>query len=487
MSEVFISYAHADDEPFSEGTAGWVTAFADRLRKSLSMRKGGGRIKVWMDHRLEPEKQVDSALAERVTGSACFIAVLSPRYLESKWCLKEIETFVQHTGEDGERVFLVELAPTSRDDWPRGVRSLSARQFWTQGFDDPAAIPLGWPVADPAGDRPYWRALNELSHFVSERLQTAKAEVQDESSPCIWLAEPTDHVLESWERLAGSLRQQGYRVLPAAPGLYPVTSEKEYLAAVEADVAAADALVQLFGPHPGRRPAWSELPFTLLQAEAARAATAARPHAYSVWRAPDVKLEDVANPAYAQLLTGAATGGLEDFQRHVLSRIAPKVTSVQASPASPPVLATSTDQLSICVSADGPDRELGQRVRDMLFTLGVDASLAPEPAPDQPPARWRQDYEAVLGESHGLVIVYGSTPPSWVQAQVQSARKLLARTRRGVWGALLDGPPGQQPDHGVRSHNVVLLDCRGGIAPEPLAHFLSLLRSAGSADGVAHA
>ena len=122
----------------------------------------------------------------------------------------------------------------------------------------------------------------------------------------------------------------------------------------------------------------------------------------------------------------------------------------------------------------------------MLFTLGVDANLAPEPAPDQPPAQWRQDYEAVLGESHGLVIVYGSTPPSWVQAQVQSARKLLARTRRGIWGALLDCPPGQQPDHGVRSHNVVMLDCRGGIAPEPLAHFLTLLRSAGSTDGVVH-
>ena len=57
MADVFISYAHADDEPFSEGTAGWVTAFADRLRKSLSMRKGGGQIKVWIDHRSNPRSR----------------------------------------------------------------------------------------------------------------------------------------------------------------------------------------------------------------------------------------------------------------------------------------------------------------------------------------------------------------------------------------------------------------------------------------------
>jgi hypothetical protein len=51
---------------------------------------------------------------------------------------------------------------------------------------------------------------------------------------------------------------------------------------------------------------------------------------------------------------------------------------------------------------------------------------------------------------------------------------------------LLDGPPGQQPDHGVRSHNLMMLDCRTGIAPDPLARFLTTLRSGSPAAG-AHA
>ena len=487
MSEVFVSYAHADDLPFAEGTPGWVTALADRLEKSLMMRRGGSRVAVWIDHRLEPEKQVDGALRDRVRRAECFVAVLSPRYLESPWCRKELDAFIAHAGEQGERVFLLEMSPTSRDEWPRGIRNISARKFWAQGFDDPTAMPLGWPVADPAQDRPYWRALNELSHFVSARLQAAGAATRDDNTRCVWIADPTDHVLESWERLAGALRQQGYTVRPSAPGEYPTAREDDYRAALDADLTAADTFVQLLGPHPGRRPSWSELPYTMLQAAAARATSANRSQAFSLWRSPDIQLETITNPEYAQLLTGAAAGGLEDFQRHVLSRLAPKpvIDTVSLAIAAPDT--ATMGALSICVSADGPDRELGQRVRDMLFTLGADVSLTPEPAPDQPPSQWRQDYETILGASHGVVIIYGSTPPSWVQAQVQASRKLLARTRRGVWGALLDGPPGGQPDHGVRSHNVVLLDCRTGVAPEPLKRFLDTLRSGGTEASAAHA
>jgi hypothetical protein len=486
MPEVFVSYAHADDQPFAEGVPGWVTAFADRLKKSLGMRRGGSRVEVWMDHRLEPQRQVDTALHERVGRADCFVAILSPRYLESKWCRMEIEAFVNAAGGDSERVFLVELAPTQREEWPSGIARISTMQFWAQAFDDPAPIPLGWPVADPAADRPYWRALNELSHFIAGRFQASEAAPRDSAAPCVWIADPTDHVLESWERLAGALRQQGYRVLPAAPGAYRVGSEDEYKESLDADLAAAGALVQLFGPHPGRRPLWSDVSFTLLQSRAAQAAAASRNRPFSTWRSPDVHLEGIADQAYAELLTGAAAGGFEDFQRHVLSRMASKPSSQPAaarSPADDP----SAGPLSICVSADGPDRALGQHVRDVLFKLGADASLTPEPAPNEPPAQWRQGYEALLGESHGVVIVYGSSPASWVQAQVQAARKLFARTRKGIWGALLDGPPGEQPDHGVRSHSLMLLDCRKGIGTEPLAEFLELLRSAGTGGGPAHA
>jgi len=489
MAEIFISYAHADDQPLAEGTKGWVTALCDRLQKSLAMQPGGSGVTVWMDHRLEPQKQVDKALNERVGRADCFVAVLSPRYLESRWCRQEIEEFVRRVGPDAGRVFLVEIVPTARAQWPAGTGELSSRQFWSQAFDEPAPATFGWPAPDPAADRPYWRALNELAHFISGQLESLgrPASVEDPAQRRVWIADPSDHVLDLWEQLGGALRQQGQGVLPQSPGQYPTGTEADYRAALDGDLSRADLVVQLLGPHPGRRPPWSEIPYIVLQANAMRSVALKRELPSFVWRSPDVRLDAVVDAAYRQVVTGASTAGFESFQQEVLARAA--APRIERPVASLPRAASSTSDdapLSICVNADAPDRALGQRVRDMLFELGADATLAPEPAPDQPPAQWRQDYESMLDDSHGIVIIYGATAPSWVQAQVRAARKLLARTRRGTWGALLDGPPGQQPDHGVRSHSLVMLDCRGGVAPELLSRFLTLLRGSGSAADDTH-
>jgi hypothetical protein len=286
--------------------------------------------------------------------------------------------------------------------------------------------------------------------------------------------------LDQWERLAAALRQHGCEILPAGPGAYALGSQPDFLAALDADLSRADLLVQLLGPHPGRKPSWTQVPASRLQADAARARAAGGAVPFIVWRDSAIRLDDVADVSFRELLTGAIASGFEDFVGQVLGRVTvpPPLRPSITPPAAAPRASTDPEMpLTICVSADAPDREIGERVRDLLFGLGVDASLAPSPAADQPPARWRQEYETMLGESQGLVILHGESPPSWVQAQAHTAKKALARGRHGIWGALLDVPPGTQPDHGVRSHNMMMIDCRAGLVREPFERFIDALRA----------
>ena len=111
------------------------------------------------------------------------------------------------------------------------------------------------------------------------------------------------------------------------------------------------------------------------------------------------------------------------------------------SPALKPPIKTRR-ALAICISANKLDRDLSLRVRDILVDLGADALTAPtEPTPDQTPTDFNAQLDEVMTGSEGVIIVYGQTAPAWVQAQYVRARKALAQQRKGVWGALLDGPP----------------------------------------------
>jgi len=487
MPEVFISYAHADDQEMVKGAKGWVTTFADLLEKSVFPTGERGK-RVWMDHRLESQRSVDSALAERLESAHCFVAMMSPRYLESSWCRDEMDGFIQRRGGTAaDRVFVVETKPTDRSLWHSAARSLGRKQFWAQDFGDAWPTTLGWPVPQ-ADDRQYWNRLNDLAHALKAQLGVAQAPAPMAASAAararlrrVWIADPTDAVSDQWDALSAALRQAGADVLPAAMGQYPLAAEATFQAALAADLDHADLLVQLFGPHPGRKPAWSASPFSRLQAERALAVAAQRGLTYLTWRPPDVVLDDIANEDHRQLITGSSACNFADLQARVIGMLKP--------PGSDPARAVPAalgngEALTICVNADTPDRDLGERIRDLLFDeFEVDVNLAAPPLPDQLPAQWRLNYEQQLQQSHGLVIVYGQTPASWVQAEVQAAKKTLALARRGVWGAVLDGAPPQRPDHGVRSRSLMAIDCRAGLAREPLARFVAALRNGAPAHG----
>ncbi len=127
------------------------------------------------------------------------------------------------------------------------------------------------------------------------------------------------------------------------------------------------------------------------------------------------------------------------------------------------------------INADKLDRDLAKQAQDLLGEMDIDATLAAEPLSTQRPSEYRQQLEAQLQDSHGVLIVYGAAPPSWVQVQHAWMRKVLAQRRKGIWGALLDGPPQEKPDHGLPTRNLMVLDCRVGLRPDPLKQFVDTL------------
>lgn len=482
--QIYISYAHADDQPFAQDTRGWVTNFVEKLQIALSMKSGGSQIRCWMDHRLETQRSVDDNLRRLIRDSQCILAFMSPHYLKSEWCKKEMATLVELVGggKANDRAFLVELLPTERGDWHKSLHSITAIKFWDNTIDQPEPITFGWPVPNPKTDRAYWEGLNNLASILARKIQRlslipsnpptmptpSEPAPAPSSAKVVWVADPTDDVLDYWESLVVKLQRLGCRVLPKAAGQYNFQDETLFRGTLNGDLAQADLLVQLLGTLPGKKPAWADVRFVQLQAEAAKAEADRRKLSFLCWHKPDIDLDSITDTSFRALLAAATPLDFEAFCQQIIERL--------STPPTPTSSLRPSGPLTVLILADKPDRDLGKQAQDILGELEVDAILAAEPLPTQAPAQYRQHLETQLEDSHGVLIVYGAAPPSWVQSSHSMARKVLALHRKGIWEALLDGPPEQKHDHGLNIRNLMLLDCRRGLSPDQLKPFVESLR-----------
>lgn len=93
--DVFISYARRSD------VKEWVTKLKEELDRQLEGSLGGRPAQVWMDSKLQIGDDFVQRIQTKLRRTALFIAVVSPRYVESEPCmLMELQFF--HSLQQGE-------------------------------------------------------------------------------------------------------------------------------------------------------------------------------------------------------------------------------------------------------------------------------------------------------------------------------------------------------------------------------------------------
>ena len=99
MSDIFISYARIDNEPFGEERARWVTEFAENLGKRLGM-VAGDRADVWRDPRLRGNEAIWPAIEKALGEALALVSVVSPA-TSAPSRASEIALFVRKWQERG--------------------------------------------------------------------------------------------------------------------------------------------------------------------------------------------------------------------------------------------------------------------------------------------------------------------------------------------------------------------------------------------------
>jgi hypothetical protein len=99
--DVFLSYAHADNE----GREKWVGSFKTELEFQIRANLGawGGRgAAVWWDERqMRPGDSIRGTIIDALDRSAALVSLCSPHYLASGYCMQERAAFEAACGREG--------------------------------------------------------------------------------------------------------------------------------------------------------------------------------------------------------------------------------------------------------------------------------------------------------------------------------------------------------------------------------------------------
>jgi len=141
-NDIFISYCH-DDNDAPRDEPGWVDHFHERLESSLAQRFGRREIVIWRDKKLQGSTLFDQRIQEQIHRSALFLALISPNYLKSEYCRKELAWFFAEAQKSTYglsvnheyRILPVFLRNIGHTAWPTELKGISGFPMHDQEED----------------------------------------------------------------------------------------------------------------------------------------------------------------------------------------------------------------------------------------------------------------------------------------------------------------------------------------------------------------
>ena len=507
---LFISYAHIDDQPLTPGEKGWITRFHATLKKMLDMRLGR-EAKIWRDEKLQGNDVFSNEIVAQFNQSAALASIVTPRYLHSEWCTREAREFCQSAERNGglvvgnkSRVFKVIKTPVDAEEseaLPAHMKDLLGFEFFT--YEEGAPLELD-PDYGPEYNQRYLKKIALLAQDIAQLLKTLQAEggasksndsnVPSEppapSKPAVYLAECSYDRKQARELLEGELKRLGYPVLPDKR--LP-QDEAEYVAAVESLLARCALSVHLAGEKYGTVPDGpTEKSTSILQNELAVARSRSGGLQRLIWLPQGARSEHAPQQAFIEALHQDAlaqfgadliAGDIEELRAAIydtlrkIERPEPKQPEGGSARAQP---ATAGSSKMIYLINDVKDRKATIPVRKLCRQLGLEVAV---PAFEGDASEVRKANQQQLASCDGVVLFYGAGDEAWKRT-IDNELKKMAGYRGGrplpAVSTYLAEPRTADKEDLIDMEEPGLIDGLDGFAEAAMAKFLQDLTATGT-------
>ncbi len=489
MNDVFISYAHIDDQPLTEGQKGWITQF----HRVLEVRLGqllGEKPNIWRDQKIQGNDVFDEKIMNAFKGAKVMISIMSPRYMKSEWCLRELNEFYREASESGgiqvgdrSRIFKVVKTPVDPAEipghLPSVLQSIIGFDFFDFDSDTGRLIEYDEAFGEQARQN-YFSRIYDLAYEICGLLKNYKAggstTVQVPSANAdaktVFLAATTTDVQPERDRIKRELVERGHRVLPE--NNLPVVGP-ELCDFLQDTLKQCDLAVHMVGSRYGMIPEEADRSVADLQNQIAAELSRESGLERIIWLPRGVVAGDDRQIDFIRRInedTLTQTGAeiieesLDNLKGYLLERLKPKPPATKK-----PDVAQKTDAKSVYLICDARDEEAIEPLEDYLFGQGFEVSL---PLFEGEEIDIAKAHRQKLAFCDAVLIYYGAGGRSWVEMKVMDLMQApgFGRTKPLAAKAVLIAPPEDRRKGRFKTHFAEVLTQSGDFDAQVLAPFV---------------
>jgi hypothetical protein len=446
--DVFISYAHIDNQPDREGERGWVESFERALRLRL-LKRFGREVQVWRDPELARSQRFDPVIEEAVKGSAIMISLISQSYLASEYCQQELEWFTAKASQEpvgltvGQhvRVFPLLLYNVPPHTWPEACQGTSGFRFHEaveRGFGQPLR-----PDRDEFTDQlcGLVEELHTVLTAIERQADTGAAAAEEEDGPRVFLADVSDDLRRDRRLLKQHLEKEKIEVVSGIVSPQPAQHE----AAVLDALGRSNLSVHLLGALPGR-PLIEEEPERTYPVEQLRIGLE-NARSQLVVLPPGLAREDIDEPEYAEFITSLQERPREAERLEIIQagrtqiadEVISKIRRIEEQRAQAPAAGGKAGEGRAFVDLHVNDLAFAGDLMGYLHRQDLPAITIP--SGDLDPASGLSLFEEHLRSARVFIVVFGRVARSWVEQRLNEALKLILSNRLSTRVGVYLAPP----------------------------------------------
>ncbi len=429
-NDVFISYAHEDNQPVPPEAKGWVDQFEAALRAYLG-KTAGDPPRIWRDPTLERTGDLDERIRQHLLRSAILLCIVSRSYVRSRYCLDELNQFLRQFGDDKRIVKVVTASLSDEHEHPPPLNKSLGYPFFE--LDEKTRRAYELDPDDEASRRVYRRLLYDLAREVAERLAALDAG-HPEPRATVYLASTSFDLNEHRAALRSELDHHAIAVLPDEP-LPALAADCE--TAVNGWLARSALSIHLVGRYGGGAPdgprdeSYVEMQHRLAL-ERGRAAGGG--FGRLLWLVPEVAPEDLDHVRFVnQLKDSPATyergdliqGSFEEFKAMVLRKTldAARPVAQEAGPARP---------VRVYLIYEPADENAVAPIDSFLASRGFEVRL---PVFEGDEASRERDHAQALVEADWAIVYWGEAGEAWFNETLSGVRNWQALGREAPLSA----------------------------------------------------